>query len=124
MSTMEVGNRLVSLCKAGDFRGAIEAVYGNDIVSVEPCDMGGGRETRGIDAVRAKTEHWEASNEVHSCTVTGPFPHDDRFAVTFDLEVTPKAGPMAGQRFKMSEVGLYTVKAGKVVREEFFYHMG
>ena len=27
-------------------------------------------------------------------------------------------------RFKMQEAGLYTVKNGKIVREEFFYSMG
>jgi len=31
---------------------------------------------------------------------------------------------MTGKRFKMEEAGLYTVKDGKVVHEEFFYHMG
>jgi len=30
---------------------------------------------------------------------------------------------MAGQRMKMDEVALYTVKDGKIVHEEFFYDM-
>jgi len=30
---------------------------------------------------------------------------------------------MAGKRFTMDEAGLYTVKDGKIVHEEFFYHM-
>ena len=29
-----------------------------------------------------------------------------------------------GQRFQMEEAGLYTVKDGAIVREEFFYAMG
>ncbi len=125
MSTIEVGKKLVEMCRAGEFGGAIEACYAEDIVSVEPMDMGGGgRETRGIAAIRKKTADWEAANEVHSCEVGGPFPHDDRFAVTFAIDVTAKAGPMAGQRFQMNEVGVYTVKDGRVAREEFFYHMG
>lgn len=125
MSAMDVGTKLVELCKQGDFRGALEACYAEDIVSVEPVDMSGsGRETRGLDAVREKTVQWEASNEVHSCEVGGPYPHDDKFAVTFDIDVTPTAGPMAGNRMRMQEVGVYTVKDGKVSREEFFYSMG
>ncbi len=124
MSPMEVGTKLVELCKSGDFRGALEACYGEDIVSVEPVDMSGqGRETRGLEAVREKSAQWEATNEVHSCEVGGPYPHDDRFAVTFDIDVTPRAGPMEGMRMRMQEVGLYTVKGGKVVREEFYYSM-
>jgi ketosteroid isomerase-like protein len=31
---------------------------------------------------------------------------------------------MAGKRMTLDEVGLYTVKDGKVVQEEFFYDMG
>jgi ketosteroid isomerase-like protein len=44
--------------------------------------------------------------------------------VVFKLDVTAKAGPMAGKSFSMEEAGLYTVKDGKVVQEEFFYSMG
>ena len=61
---------------------------------------------------------------MHGVKVEGPWPHGDRFIVRFTLDVTAKSGPMAGKRFSMDEVGLYTVKEGKVVQEEFFYHMG
>jgi ketosteroid isomerase-like protein len=37
--------------------------------------------------------------------------------------VTPKAGPQKGKRMQMDEIGVYTVKNGKIVREEFFYSM-
>ncbi len=125
MSAMDVGTRLVEFCKTGDFRGALDALYAEDIVSVEAQDMSGqGRETSGLAAVRQKTERWEAANEVHSCEVAGPFPHDDRFVVTFDIDVTAKEGPTAGQRMRFQEAGLYTVRDGKVAREEFFYHFG
>ena len=35
-----------------------------------------------------------------------------------------KAGPMAARRTRFTEAALYTVRDGKVVQEEFFYHMG
>ena len=35
MNTEEVANKLVELCRKGDFRGAMESLYGKDIVSVE-----------------------------------------------------------------------------------------
>lgn len=125
MDTMAVGNKLVGMCREGDFSGAIAALYAKDIVSVEPVDMTGqGRETRGLANVKAKNQTWEAGHEVHSAEVLGPFPHDDRFAVLFKIDVTPRAGPMKGRRMQMEEVGLYTVKDGKVAREEFFYDMG
>ena len=51
-----------------------------------------------------------------------PFPND-RFAVKFHYERTPKSGPMKGKRMQMDEVGVDTVRNGKIVREEFFYSM-
>jgi len=67
---------------------------------------------------------WYGNHEVHSGKAEGPWPHGDRFIVRFIYEVTPKTGPMAGKRMTVDEAGLYTVANGKVVKEEFFYHMG
>ena len=39
-------------------------------------------------------------------------------ALIFDMDVTNKE---SGQRMQMREVGVYTVKNGKILREEFFY---
>ena len=41
-------------------------------------------------------------------------------AVHFDLDITPK---MTGQRANMTEMALYSVEDGKIVREEFYYNM-
>ena len=124
MDTKQVGEKLVSLCSKGKNMEAIEALYDKGIVSVEamsspemPAEM------RGIDKIKGKNQWWYENNEVHSAKVEGPFPHNDRFAVKFHFDVTPKAGPQKGKRFQMDEVGIYTVKNGKIVREEFFYSM-
>jgi len=53
--------------------------------------------------------------------VFGPYPHDDRFAVRFLLDVTNKP---SGERRKVDEIGLFTVADGKITREEFFYPVG
>lgn len=125
MSALEVGNRLVELCKSGKGMEAIDQLYADHVVSVEA--MQGSPEmpqqVEGIDAVRGKNEWWYANNEVHGMSIDGPWPHGDRFALKFDLDVTAKAGPMAGNRMQMSEIALYTVENGKIAREEFFYAM-
>ena len=79
---------------------------------------GSGSDTRfGI-----KTQWWSDNHEIHSAAVTGPYPHgEDRFAVRFEYDITNK---LSGQRMQMDEVGLFTVDAGKIVKEEFFYDMG
>jgi len=127
MTTMEVGKKLADLCRQGKFADAMNALYSPNIVSIEAhADPSGSMPQRmeGIKAVRGKGEWWEKNHTVHSAQVDGPWPHGDRFIVRFKLDVTPKAGPMAGKRMTMDETGLYTVKDGKVVHEEFFYHMG
>jgi hypothetical protein len=82
------------------------------------------RVVKGRDAIRGKNQWWFDNNEIHGGSTTGPFPNGDEFAVFFTLDCTPKNGPMAGQRMKMEEVGLYKVKDGKVVSEKFFYSAG
>jgi ketosteroid isomerase-like protein len=124
-STLEVGKKLVDLCKQGKFKEATESLYAANIVSVEAgAPPGQSARSEGIAAVKAKGEWWEKNHEVHKAEVAGPWPHGDRFIVRFTMDITPKAGPMAGKRMTMDETGLYTVKDGKVVHEEFFYHMG
>jgi ketosteroid isomerase-like protein len=124
-STLEVGKKLVDLCKQGKFKEATDTLYSPNIVSVEAgAPPGQSAKSEGIAAVKAKGEWWEKNHEVHKAEVAGPWPNGDRFIVRFTMDITPKAGPMAGKRMTMDETGLYTVKDGKVVHEEFFYHMG
>ena len=44
-----------------------------------------------------------------------------RFVVQYDADVTDKNSK---KRFQLSEVGVYTVKNGKIVREEFLPRSG
>lgn len=122
MTTLEVGKKLVELCKQGKNHEAMETLYAPEIVSVEAAAMPGmSAESRGRDAVFAKSKWWVDNHIVHSASVEGPYPHGDRFIVRFNYDVTIKA---AGQRVQMDEMGLFTVKDGKIVREEFFYTTG
>lgn len=117
MNTEEVATKLVELCRNGEWRNALDDLYAKDIVSVEAGEMENmPAEMRGIDQVRGKTDWWEKNMEVHSAKVSGPFVARDTFVVQFDIDVTDKASK---KRMQMSEVGIYTVKDGKVAREEF-----
>jgi len=123
MDTKQVGDKLVELCKQGKNLEAVDTLYSPDIVSVEAMAMDPmPAEMRGIDAIRGKNQWWFDNHEIHSASAVGPMTNHDKFAVLFDYDVTSNApGPMQGQRMKMQEVGLYTVKDGKIVREEFYY---
>ena len=117
MNTEEVATKLVELCRNNEWRKALDELYAKDIVSVEAREMENmPAEMRGIDQVRGKTDWWEKNMEVHSAKVSGPFVARDTFVVQFDIDVTDKESK---KRMQMSEVGIYTVKDGKVAREQF-----
>ena len=117
MNTEEIAKKVVELTRKQAWRQAIDTLYDKDIVSVEARAMGSDSpETRGIDGVRGKTDWFEKVIQVNSVKVSDPFVAHDRFVVQYDLDATDKNSK---ERTKMSEVGVYTVKNGKIVREEF-----
>ena len=117
-----VGEKLVKNCREHREKEGLAELYAKDAVSVEAADMGGqGRETKGVEAIKGKHDWWFGAHDVHRSDVEGPFFHGtDKFGVVFDIDVTNK---QSGQRMAMKELGLYTVKDGKIVREEFYYAM-
>jgi len=123
-SVLEIGKKLVELCRQGKNVEAVESLYAPNIVSIEAVaspQMPARHE--GLAAVKKKNQWWVENHEIHSGEAKGPWPHGDRFIVHFNFDVTAKSGPMAGKRMKLEEAGLYTVKNGKIVQEEFFYDM-
>jgi ketosteroid isomerase-like protein len=119
-STASVANELVALCRAGRNLDALAKLYSPKIVSIEPVGSEAiPAELTGIDAVRQKNEWWFRNNEVNSYEVNGPFVGGDQFAVQYLLDTTFKP---TGQRSTMREMALYTVKDGKIAREQFFYN--
>ncbi len=123
MSAKEIGQKLVAFCKEGKNLESINTLYSENIESIEAsAGPDGSRVAQGIEAVRGKNQWWSENHEVHSASVAGPYPHgEDRFAVRFEYDITNKP---SGQRMQVDEVGLFTVEAGKIVKEEFFYDMG
>jgi ketosteroid isomerase-like protein len=121
MSTQDIANDLVALCKAGKFAESGEKYWADDVLSVEAGAPGGGDpESRGKDAARGKGEWWSANHDIHGVEVEGPYVNGDQFVVHFKMDVTPKA---SGQRMTMDEMAVYTIKNGKIVEERFFYNM-
>ncbi|MEM1211154.1 MAG: nuclear transport factor 2 family protein [Planctomycetota bacterium] len=121
---LEVGRKLVEYCQNHEDAKAIEELYADAAQHIEAYEMGPGmpRVTAGKDKLLANIKDWYANNEVHGSTTVGPYPHgEDRFAVTMTADMTPKAGPMAGQRHQIEEISVYTVKDGKIVTAEFYW---
>ncbi|UYL09300.1 nuclear transport factor 2 family protein [Bdellovibrio sp. SKB1291214] len=119
--TLAVGKKLVDFCKQNKVVEAVKTLYAENIESQEAAetpDMPA--YASGIDNALKKNKQWEETMEVHSAQVDGPYPLGDRFAIHFKYDATDKR---TSKNWQMQEVGVYTVKDGKIVKEEFFYTM-
>ncbi|RUU80538.1 nuclear transport factor 2 family protein [Mesorhizobium sp. M7A.F.Ca.MR.362.00.0.0] len=117
MTIAEIAKDFTELLKQGDNEAAAEKYNADDIVSLEamagPMAIANGKE-----ALKQKGQWWQENNEVHGGSVEGPYVNGDQFAVRFKFDITPKA---TGERVTRDEVGLYTVKNGKITEERFYY---
>ena len=121
MTTEEVAKKVVELVRKQAWYDALD-LYADDVVSVEAYPgAGGSPETRGKEGVRGKIDWWVNAMTVHSFKASEPFVAHDRFVVQYDADVTEKE---SNERRQLSEVGVYTVKNGKIVREEFLPRVG
>ena len=117
MSITELAKDFTELLKQNDHEGAAAKYNADDIVSYEAME-GPMAVCNGKEAVQQKGEWWQANHEVHGGSVEGPYVNGDQFAVRITMDITPKA---TGERVTMDEVGLYTVKDGKIIEERFLY---
>jgi ketosteroid isomerase-like protein len=117
MTIAEIAKDFTELLKQGDNEAAAEKYNADDIVSLEAM-AGPMAIARGKEALKQKGQWWQENNEVHGGSVEGPYVNGDQFAVRFQFDITPKA---TGERVTMDEVGLYTVKDGKITEERFYY---
>ena len=117
MTTTEVANRLIELCRKGEWETAQKELYDTDIVSHEPQETGGDV-SRGIDGILEKNKKWaDMTEEVHDFAISDPLIGDDYFSCSMMNDVTMKGMG----RVKATEICVYQVKDGKIV-SEWFYH--
>jgi len=117
MTTQQVANRLVELCRKGEIPKAGDELYADSIVSIEP-DHAPLKTAKGKPAVQKRGQQFAASIEqTHGGSFSDPTVCGRHFSVAMVLDATFK-----GQgRMKLEEICLYEVKDGKIVLEQFFY---
>ena len=117
MTTKEVANRLVKLCREGKIEEAQKELFADDVVSIEAQVMPGQeKEAKGIDAIFEKGRQFMSMVEgVHGSEISEPIVLGNLFAITWSFDATMKGRG----RNKMEEVCVYKVKDGKVVSEQF-----
>lgn len=118
MTTQEVANRLVALCREGKYGQVVSELYSEDIISVE-AEGAPDRIVKGLAAIKEKGEKFEDKIEkINKSIVSDPIVAENFFSCGMYMNVQMKGMPMA---IDMDEVCVYQVKEGKIVREEFFY---
>ncbi len=118
MTTQEIANRLVELCKKGDFEAAQKELYSKDAVSIEPyATPEFEKETKGLDKIFEKGQKFMSMTEaMHGVELSAPLIAGSSFAVVLKMDMT-----MKGQdRMNMEELCVYEVKDGKIISEQFY----
>ena len=119
MTTQQIANRLVFLCRQEKHPQAQAELYDQNIESFEDEKLGL-PPTKGMDAIHQKVKEWDASViEIHSTFVSEPIVTGNYFAITMENDITFKDRG----RVQIKEICLYEVKASKIVRERFFYDL-
>lgn len=115
----EVAARVTELLRAGNTTEVEKEWLASGIESVE--GLGASLAWSGKKAVLAKYRDWEADHEIHAMQVEGPWVGATGFVLKFRVDATQKS---SGQRMQMEEMAVYSVRNGKIAREEFHFATG
>ena len=117
MTTKEVADRLVTLCRQGNIMDAQKELYSKEIESIEPPHAVV-KSAKGLEAVTKKGMAFADMIEArHGGSVSEPIVEGNHFTIGWQMDVTMKARG----RVNLQEICVYRVNEGKIVREEFFY---
>jgi len=119
METDEIASKLVAWCNEGDYEKPYQQLYSDKIVSIENDGKAEGAYVEGFEGIKKKGEWWQENFEVHSSKASDPVVADNWFSVKFTMDTTHK---LSGQRSTSSEIAVYEVQDGKIVKEQFFYN--
>jgi hypothetical protein len=115
MTTQKIADRLVELCRKGDFEAAQTELYAMDAISDEPKDSPLPH-AEGREAIIEKGRHFQSMLEkVHSIEVGDPIVANNAFSCALTMDVTMKGQ----ERSMMAEICSYVVKDGRIVSERF-----
>jgi len=117
MTTQDVANRLVELCRKGQVLEAQQELFAEDVTSHEPAHSPT-PPAIGKDAVLAKGRHFASLiEERRSGAFEDPIVAGNYFSFVCKLDATLKGiGNVV-----WDEICVFGVKDGKIVSEQFFY---
>lgn len=118
MTTKEIADRLVALCREGKYDEVYTELFSPEIESIEP-EGSTWPKAKGFDELKEKGKRWEEMLEEYlGGEISDPIVAGDFFSCTMKSKVKFKGIP---EPIDMDEVCVYRVEDGKVVLEQFFY---
>lgn len=119
MTTQEIAERLVELCRKGDYDTAENELYHPSIESHEAPGVPNSP-IIGLDMVKKVGQEMMSNIEtIHASTCSDPIVIKDHFTVSMSLDVSKKTG----ERVLEEEICVFKVEKGKIVEARFFYSM-
>lgn len=92
-------------------------LYSPDIESIEDGNTSDIGRVKGMEGLKKKGQGLSRDFEVHNIKASNPVVADNWFSVKFEIDTTDKK---SGKRSKLSEIGVYKVEEGKIVKEHYF----
>ncbi|WP_298221747.1 nuclear transport factor 2 family protein [Flavobacterium sp.] len=118
MTTQEIATRLFELTSTHQHELAYNELFSEDALNIEPPHAQGMQSVKGLAAIRAKSEGFNAGiEEVHSAYNHEPKVFGPYIFMEMGMDVTMKGMG----RMDMREMCKYEVKDGKIISEEFYY---
>jgi len=118
MTTQEIADRLVDMCRHGKTEAAKEELFAPGIISIEPREGILAKETKGMDAIRKKAELFISMvDNFYGDIISDTIVAGDYFSISWTSDLKMKGEP----RQTNSELCVYKTSGGKIVSEQFFY---
>jgi len=116
MTTQDVANKFYEYMQKGEFPKIYEELYSQSATS-EEAPGSDWPKANGMKEIGEKGKKWNESVEaMHGGTTEKPVVAGNYFISRMTMDFTPKGG----KRINMEEFGVYHVKDGKIVSEQFF----
>jgi hypothetical protein len=118
MTTKEVADKLVAMCREGKVEEAKIEFFTGETMSIEPTEGILPKETKGFKAIQQKADLFISMvEEFYGSTISEPVVAGNYFSIAWDTDIQMKGE----HRQTMSELCVYEVKEGKIISERFFY---
>ena len=117
MKIGEIADKFVNLRNNDEAAVLRTELYSPDFESIEDGNTSEIGHVKDMAGLKKKGQELSQDFEVHNIKASDPVVADNFFSVKFEIDTTDKK---SGRRATLSEIGVYKVYEGKIVKEHYF----